>query len=248
MEQFESKYFRGQGAVFIGGRDLVGQPTGLTFIGDASELSLTPNIERSEKIENVTGSSGVAVSTLKSIKYSLSLTMASIKPEHLAIALDGTLQTVAGAPVLDEPHICYMGKFTPLKKSKVSAVTVTGAGGTPTYALDTDYIVHADKGMVEFIPGGTITDATPVLIDYTFATQSIVTSSPGNNERYILFAGLNTNDNNKQSRSEMYKVKLDPAALNAITEDTTDMTISGTVEIDSIRPAGDQFFSWLFES
>lgn len=248
MEQFESKYFRGQGPLFFGYRDVDGNPTGLNFGGDASVVDLTPSVERSEKIENVTGKSGVAVSSLKSTKYNLSITLASVKPEHLAIALDGSTSTVAGTSVLDEAHIAYLDKFTPVQKTKISAVVVTGAGGTPTYVENTDYILHADKGMVEFIPGGTITDAAPVLVDYDFASQSSIKTNPGNRERYIVFAGMNTADDNKQTRCEIYKAKIDPGALNLITEDITDITITGTVELDSIRPAGDQLFSWLIES
>ncbi|MCW8923689.1 MAG: hypothetical protein OQK69_08685 [Gammaproteobacteria bacterium] len=247
-ELFESKYFRGQGPVFIGGRDANGAPTGLTFIGDASAVDLTPNIERSERIENVSGNSGVAVSALKSVKYGLSMTLASVKPAHLALALAGSLTAVTGTAVVDESHTAYLDKFTPMAYAKISAVTVTGVGGTPTYVEDTDYVVHADTGMIEFISGGTITDETAVLIDYTFATQSVIKTDPDNLERYIVFAGMNVADNDKQTRCEIYKCKIDPSALKLITDDVTDMTLGGTVELDSLRPAGDQLFSWKMES
>lgn len=248
MEQFNSKYFRGQGAVFLAGRDTVGKPTGLTFIGDCSAVDLTPQIDRSEVIENVSGSGGVAVSTLKSVKYSLAITMASIKGDHLAIALDGSLTNVTGTSVVDEAHIAYLTKFTPLAYNKVSTVVITNVGATVTYIAGTDYIVHADKGMIEWLSGGTITDATPVLIDYAFATQDVVTADPGNLERYLVFAGMNTADNDKQTRCEIYKIKLDPGALKLITADVTDMTLNGSVELDTLRTVGDQLFSWKIEA
>ena len=102
--------------------------------------------------------------------------------------------------------------------------------------------------MINFISGGTITDATPVLIDYNFATQSIIKTDPGNLERFIVFSGMNTADNDKQTRCTMYKVKLDPSALKMITDDVTDMQLGGVIELDTLRPAGDQLFSWNMET
>ena len=247
MELFETKYFRGQGKLFIGARDAAGEPSGLTFVGDLSSATLTPNVGRSEIIENVTGASAVGASALKSVKFSVAIAMRSIKPEHLAIALSASNVAKAGSSVVDEAHTCYLDKFTRLEHNKISAVTITGAGGTPTYVADTDYIVHADEGMIEFISGGTITDALPVLIDYTYASQHHVKSDPGNLERYIVFAGMNTANNDKQTRCEMYKVKLDPGVFALITDDPTDATINGTLELDTLRAAGDQTFSWKLE-
>ena len=247
-ELFDSKYFRGQGPVYVAGRDAAGKPTGLVFIGDVSAVDLTPQIERSEKLENVSGNSAVATSTLKSVKYSLSMTMASVKPEHLAIALDGSLTAVAGTAVVDEAHTAYLDKSTLLNYNKIDTVVVTGSGGTPTYVEGTDYEVNADTGMINFISGGTITDETDVLIDYNFATQNIIKTDPGNLERFIVFSGMNTSDNDKQTRCTMYKVKLDPSALKMITDDVTDMQIGGVIELDTLRPAGDQLFSWNLEA
>lgn len=247
MELFDSKYFRGQGALFIGGRDESGNPSGLIFVGDIGSAELSPNMERSQTIENVTGAGGVASDFLKRSDYQITLNMRSIKPDHLVQALHGSKVVKAGTSVTDEAHTAYLDKFTPLAHTKISAVTVTAAGGTPTYVADTDYVVHADKGLIEFISGGTITDATPVLIDYTYASQHHIKIAPNNNDHYLVFAGLNSADNNKQTRCEMYKVKFDPGVLSLITEDTTEMQITGTLLLDSLRAAGDQFYSWKIE-
>lgn len=247
MELFDSKYFRGQGPCFIGGRDANGKPAGLIFVGDLTSAELSPNMERSQTIENVSGSGGVGSDFLKRAQYNFTLRLRSVKPAHLAQALHGTSTAKTGTTVTDEAHTAFLDKFTPLLHTKISAVTITGSGGTPTYVANTDYIVHADKGLIEFISGGTITDATAVLIDYTYADQHHVTVAPNNTEHYLVFAGINSADNDKQTRCEMYKVKFDPGALSMITDDTTDMQITGTLLLDSLRSAGDQFYSWKTE-
>ena len=247
MELFDSEYFAGQGPLYIGSRDAAGNPMGLVFVGDLESAELTPNIDKKTTIENVSGSHGVGASFISRAGYNLSLNMRSIKPEHLALALhSGNTAKTAGS-VTEEVHIAYLDKMTPLEHTNISTVVVTGAGGTPTYVEDTDYIVHAATGMIEFISGGTITDATDVLIDYSYAAQHHMKVQPNNDEKYLVFAGMNNANNDKQTRCEMYKVKLDPGVLSMITDDTASMPITGELLLDSLRAAGDQFYGWKTE-
>ena len=247
-EQFESRYFRGQGKLLFGDKDdATGKPTGLIFVGDMSTAELSPNMERGKVIENVSGAGAVGASYLKRTEYGLTINMRSIKAAHLAEALHATVTAKAAASVTDETHQAYLDKMTPLEHNKVSSVVITGVSGTPTYVLDTDYVVHADEGLVEFISGGTITDDTAVEIDYDYAAQKHVKVLPHNLDKYLVFAGVNSADNDKQTRCEMYKVKLDPSVLSMITDDSTDMPITGVLQLDALRPAGDQFYSWKLE-
>lgn len=246
-EQHDSRYFRGQGPLYLAQRDANGNPTGFTFIGDVSQATLQPQIERSEKLENVTGSSAVAVSTLKAVKYGISLTMDSIKASHLALALAASITTVAAASVTDEAHNGYHDKMIGLDNIKVSNVVVTNDTGATTYVVSTDYIVHPDEGMIEILSTGSITDGQALLIDYDNAAQKHVKSDPGSTEFYLRFSGINTADDDKRTTCEIYRVKLDPGALSMITEDVEGVQVNGVVELDSLRTAGDQLFSWKIE-
>jgi hypothetical protein len=247
MEQYDSKYFRGQGPLYLANRDANGAPTGFVFIGDVSAATLSPQIDRSEKLENVSGSSAIAVSALKSVKYGLSLTMDSVKAAHLAIALSASLTTKAAASVTDEAVTGYHDKFSALLHNKVSNVVVTDITGVTTYVADTDYVVKADEGIIEILSTGSIADAQALLVDYDYASQKHVKSDPGNVEKYLMFGGINTADNDKRTRCEVYKCKLDPGALSLITADVQGVTINGVVELDALRAAGDQLFSWKIE-
>lgn len=248
MEDFGSKYFRGQGKLFAGSRNAAGKPVGLVFLGDLSSAEVSPQVERDEIIENVTGSSGVGASWLRRSQFNIQIAMRSIRKDHLAAALQGTATDKTAGSVTDEAHTVALGKFSPLVHNKVSSVVVTGAGGSPTYVADTDYKVHADEGFIEWLSGGSVTEALAVLIDYSYAAQYHVPSSPGNLDKYLVFAGKNTADNDKMTRCELYKVKLDPSALALITDTAADMQLAGVVQLDSLRPAGDQFFSWKVET
>lgn len=248
MEQFDSKYFRGQGKVFLGDRNATtGAPEGLVFIGDVSAADLTPQVQNEEIIENVTGSGGIGSSFTKSVEYQLTMTMHSIKPDHLALALQGAATTKAGASVTDEAATVKLGKFSRLQYNKVSAVLITGVGGTPTYVANTDYVVHADSGMIEWLAGGTVIDNLAVLIDYTYAAQHWISANPQNTYKYLVFAGKNSADNSKQTRCEVYKLKVDPGVLGMIQDKHAGMQVTGRVILDSLRAAGDQFFGWKTE-
>jgi len=247
-ELYDSKYFSGQGPLYIGSRDANGKSTGLTFVGDIESAELSANVETEEVIENVTGTAGVGSSFQKSVDYSLAIVMRSIKAAHLKEALQAGLTAKTGASVTDEAHNGYHDKFIPLLHNKVSAVVVTNDTGVTTYVADTDYVLGADRGMIEILSTGSITDGQALLIDYTYAQQDHLSAAPANTEKYLVFAGINRADNNKQTRCEMYKVKLDPSALGLIQDTHATLTLNGKLLLDSLRPAGDQFYSWKIEA
>lgn len=247
MELFDTKYFSGQGPVFIAERDTDGSPKGLEFLGDVASVTLTPSVDKETVIENVTGSSGIGAEFIKKVEYQFSMQMRSIKPGHLAIALQAGNTAKTAGTVTDEPQKGYKGKFIVLKHTKASSVVVTNVGATTTYVAGTDYIVHADKGMIEIITAGAITDGQSLLIDYSYAAQHHVSASPANKKFYLAFAGVNRADDSKQTRCEIYKISLSPSALALIEDKTAEMPITGTVVLDTLRPAGDQFFSWKTE-
>jgi len=247
MEQFKSKYFRGQGAMFLADRDASGNAINALFIGNCSSATLNANVARGEKIESTTGKGAKGVSFIKNVSYDLSLELDSIRKDHLKMQLQGALTDKVGAAVTDEPHVGYHGGFVLLDHTKVSSVVVTDSTGVTTYVVDTDYVLKADQGMIEILAGGSITDAQALLIDYAYAAQAHVAASASNLEKYLIFAGMNSADNDKQTRVEVYKVKLDPGVMDLITDETTAATISGAVELDALRAEGDQLFSWKVE-
>lgn len=247
-EQFETRYYRGQGKIFIGDRDAAGKAINLLFIGDITDAELTPDIQRQEIIENVTGTGQVGASWVTSQKYNFRMTAKSVKHAHLASHLQASNTAKTSASVTDEAHTVKLGGFSALAHPKVSAVTVTGTGGTPTYVADTDYKLHAAEGMIEWLSGGTVTDALAVLVDYTHAAQHHMKVNPAQVSKYLVFAGKNSADSDKQTRCEIYKIKFDPGALGLIqSQSGAEITMSGVVEVDGLRAAGDQLFSWKTE-
>lgn len=247
MEQFDTRYFRGQGPLFIEELDANGVGLGLHFIGDVSAASATPNIERFEIKENVSGVGRIGAAGIKSVDYEVAVTLRSIRKDALKVALRGLIEDKVGASVTDEAAIGNHSNFVLLKHVKVSAVVVTDETAVTTYTEGDDYIVHADEGMVEILATGTIVDGADLLIDYDYAAQHHIKVDPAQKYFRLVFAGMNTADSNKQTRAEFYKIQLDPSAINMITDDTEEHGLAGKVVHDTSRAAGDQLFSWKVE-
>jgi len=248
-EQFESHYWSGQGPVFIGRRDASGNPIGLKFIGDVSQVELTPSVDTVDVLENVTGNRNIAASFRTKVEYALAITMKSVKPEHLAEALQGSVTTKTAGTVTGEAIKGWHDAFTKLANVKVSNETVTDSTGTTTYTAGTDYILHGDEGMIEVLSTGAITDGQDLLIDYDYAAQSEVKANPQAEDLVLVFSGLNRARSSKRGRLTIHKVNLDPSALSAIVDGDQEaaMSITGKALYDDLRSAGDQLFTWDLE-
>lgn len=241
-ELFDSVYWRGQGPLLMADRDSSSNPTGLEFVGDLESVSLSPNISRWKVKENVTGAGAIGASGVQETEIGITIGFRSVKPSHLAKILQGALSVVAGGSATAEAGVVHLGKMTALENVKASSVVITNVGGAVTYVLNTDYVVHADEGLIEWLSGGTVTEDLAVEIDYDYAAQQHVAVNPSNTDKYLVFSGMNTANNDKQQRVELYKVQLDPGAMDLISDEPQPMTVNGVLLLDTTRTAGDQWY------
>ncbi len=109
------------------------------------------------------------------IGISLAFTVDELFAEMWNILLFGggtTANVQAGATITDEltnaPVILDRSIFT--EESNISALTVDGSGGTPTYVLDTDYnLVNPVTGEIKILSTGSITTGLALELNYTSA-------------------------------------------------------------------------------
>lgn len=149
------------------------------------------------------------------------LTLKDVIADNVALFVAGATSTVAqtNTPVVDEAHTGYLDRWTQLGASlsnptgvrNVSSVVITGAGGTPTYVAGTDYELDAAQARFRPIPGGAITDALALLVDYTPAAESrdrVTTDQLGPKVGALRFISDNTAGTNR----DLYipKVQLAP--------------------------------------
>lgn len=160
------------GNLYLAPIDSTGTRGKVKATGNAVKFGIKPNSNKKEQKSKMRGSYGTAITTVMLPDPSdLSITLQRIDKANLMyqfLGSDATYAQSAGS-VTDEAINAALDGWVKLAAEKVSAVVVTNSGATVTYVEGTDYEVNADMGMIRAIPGGAITEAQALKVDYTKA-------------------------------------------------------------------------------
>ena len=138
-----SYYASFQGRVYLGERNVNGEPINVRTPGNVADLSLSLKTDVIEHYESQTGQRSLDHRMVKQKSATVNLTIEEFTKENLALALYGnhitgstgsvTAETIGGAtPVVGDRYF--------FAHPKVSAVVVTDSAGTPaTLTAGTHY-------------------------------------------------------------------------------------------------------------
>lgn len=203
-----TKYYSGQGIVYLAEKDSSGVLLGYRDIGNVPELKLSFQTDVIDHKESRTGNRLVDMRVATGKTCTASFSLEGFDPETLKTAMYATSATTAGGNVSAESATARLGKVIALAKIKVSSVVVkgTGAKSAITYVADKNYSVDAASGSLYIFSTAEATaasavaqiaDADVLAIDYTFATQSLTQAFKSSQLTYSLrLEGLNTADSN----------------------------------------------------
>lgn len=229
-------YFSGQGRVFIGARDIGGNPLGLAFVGNVPDLKVSLSVETLEHQESQSGQRLTDLQLIKTKKGEFACTLEELIQSNLELALYGSTTAVTSGTVTDEPVIAAaeLGQLYLLGKQNVSSVVVkAGATTVP----DTQYTVNAKHGSIMFTDLTGVTGAVTASYSYGAASITAMFTQPLP-ERWVRFEGLNTADGNKEVVIDLYRVAVNPAKdLSVIGTDLMKFELSGQVLADLTKPA-----------
>lgn len=234
-------YFVGQGKVFIGSRDNLGNPEALRFVGNVPSLKFSLKTEVIEHKESTTGQRATDARIVKGKSADFSCSLEDFTKENLALVLYGSSSQIAPGTVTAEafPVGLAAGDFVALKGQAVTSVVIKDSAATPaTLVAGTDYELNADHGSVRILNAGTYVQ--PFTADYSRgAVTTINMLTQPLPERFVRFEGLNIADSNKAVLIELYRVAVDPLKeLAMIGEAAASFDLSGSVMIDALK-AGD---------
>jgi len=234
-------YFVGQGKVFIGSRDNLGNPEALRFVGNVPSLKFSLKTEVIEHKESTTGQRATDARIVKGKSADFSCSLEDFSQENLALVLYGSSSQIASGTVTAEafPVGLAAGDFVALKGQAVTSVVIKDSAATPaTLVAGTDYELNADHGSVRILNAGTYVQ--PFTADYSRgAVTTINMLTQPLPERFVRFEGLNIADSNKAVLIELYRVAVDPLKeLAMIGEAVASFDLSGSVMIDALK-AGD---------
>lgn len=142
---------------------------------EATKFEIKPNVELKEQVSKGKNTYGQVIESVALAQPAdLSIDFAEVNTATLNTALLGSTSAInqSAATVSNEAVTAKLGKWVPLTKGAVSAVTVTNVAGTTTYVNGEDYIVNPDLGWIKALPGGDITEDLVLHVDFTAAAIS----------------------------------------------------------------------------
>ncbi|GEK71598.1 MULTISPECIES: phage tail tube protein [Halomonas] len=158
-----------------------GDYEGLRYFAQTTGFAITASSENL----TVDDSDGAIAERIRDIPIRVTrsgrMTGRDISPDNVALFIVGGVSDVTqdGTPVADEAIAVQPGRFYQLGASaanpggvrNVSAVDVQDETDTTTYVEGSDYVVHAEIGLLEILEGGTISEET-LHVDYTPASET----------------------------------------------------------------------------
>lgn len=241
-------YFRGQGKVYIGSRDALGNPQALRWVGNCPELKLGFAIENIEHKDSYTGQSLTDLKIPKGKSTTLSFTIEDFQKENLALALYGTANTIASATAITgeklggTPDITTLAVgqvFVAAKRNGTSIVLKDSTGSPKTLTLNTNYEIEPNSMTVTLLDvttGGPFVG--PLKIDYTPGGDvEVAMFNAAASDKFLRFVGMNMADSGKIVTVDLWKCSLDPTKeLSMIGEDLAQFQLEGAALIDMLKP------------
>lgn len=140
---------------------------------EATKVEIKPNVELKEQVSKGRSTYGQVIETVAIAQPSeLSIDLAEVNKESLAIALLGTTAALAqsSGSLTDEVIVAKLDKWVPLSKAALTgAQTVNHTTGAPVYVEGTDYLVNKQLGWIKALVGGAITEGQSVEVSTTYA-------------------------------------------------------------------------------
>src|SRR5690606_29222207 len=195
-------YFSGQGRVYIGARDALGNPQGLAYVGNVPELKVSLSVETLEHQESTSGQRLTDLQLIKTKKGEFACTLEELIATNLSLALYGSTTDHGSGTVTAEalPNPVTVGSLYLLARQNVSSVVVKDSAATPAVLPATQYRLnpkHGSLAIIDKTTGGPFVE--PFQVDYAFdAAQSTAMFTQPLPERWIRFEGLNTADGNRE--------------------------------------------------
>lgn len=228
-------YFSGQGKLKVA--PIVGGiiAAGYRWVGNVPDFKPAFAASKTDHKESWSGQRLTDKTLTTELNSTFTATLEDWSPANLALATRGSVQKTTSGAVTDElsPATLAVGEDWLLANGNISALTITDAASA---TVDPDkYVVDLAYGTITFLDMGTHT--LPLKAAYTKGVVDVVPFfTEPITEVAILFEGVNTADENRKVRAELYRVALDPTKeLGLITEAFGQFTLEGTAMIDNTK-------------
>lgn len=231
-------YTLGKGIVYFNRKTAAGLYTGERDLGNAPAFSFNIALEKLEHFSSRGGLKAKDKEIISQINPGISFTLDEVNAENLSLLTLADIETVTqtGATITAEEHTAYLGKRIELSERAISAVTVTGPEGTPSYVVDEDFIISTSLkddviGRIYIPETSSIVDGATIEVNYTSGNvtyKRIKAFAQTQVEGFLRF--VSDNPAGGQQELQIWRVSLTPAGDTAlIGDDWSTLGFSGEV-------------------
>ncbi len=228
-------YFSGQGKLKIAAIVAGVVASGYRWVGNVPDFKPAFAASKLEHKESYTGQRLPDKSITTELKSTFTATLEDWSPENMALATRGSVQKTTAGAVTGEtsPSNLAAGDTWLLKNGNITALTITDAAAAPVDPDDYDFDPAYGTVVLKNLGSHTL----PLKAAYTKGVVEVVPFfTEAVKEVALLFEGINTADNNRKVRAELYRVALDPTKeLGLITENFGQFVLEGTALIDQTK-------------
>lgn len=219
-----------------------------------------------EEVTAMSANAGELARRIRNHRCSVAGDAFEVNPANLNMLRGGidtyAAQAAASVNITDEAIILTGTVAKRLRYKQAAAgtecasIVVTGAGGTPTYVRNTDYVITVDAEgytCIARVAGGTIADGATVMVDYQYTPAANVTLKSGG--KVVIAPKVvrltNVDENGKRFMITIYKAyNSQGIRLEFLEDESGEFTViplrfEGTKDVS--RAAGDQLFEILDE-
>ncbi len=230
-------YFSGQGKLKIAPIVAGVIAAGYRWVGNVPDFKPAFAASKNDHKESYSGQRLTDKALTTELKSTFTATLEDWSPENLALATRGNVQKTTAGSVAAEasPATLRVGETWLLDNGNISALTITDSAASPVTVDPDQYKADLAYGTIELLDLTGIT--LPLTASYTKGVVEVVPFfTEPIKEVAVLFEGINTADENKKVRAELYRVALDPTKeLGLITEAFGQFMIEGTAMIDNTK-------------
>lgn len=234
-----SFYASFQGRVYLGKRNLQGNPVDVRSPGNVAELKLALKTEVLEHFETQSGQRSLDHRMIKTKSATVSLTIEEFTQDNLALALYGKPVTHAEGIVNSESIgglLPKIGERYFFSHPKISNLVFTDSAALPA-ELDegTNYTADTDFGAAQFLDVAGFTP--PFKASYSFGeVASVGIFTQPLPERFLRLEGINTAQGNAPVLVELYRVAFDPLKeLALISNEYNKFELEGSLLADATK-------------
>lgn len=143
---------------------------------EATKFEIKPNVDVKKMVSKSRDNYGNVIESVPlNQPANFTIELAEVNKESMVLALLGTTtalnQGSAGTLTAEVIATVVLDTWMPVSKANLTGTqAITGAGGTPTYVLGTDYLVNKQLGWVKFLSTGAVLAGDSPKITTTYAT------------------------------------------------------------------------------